>query len=395
MTLFNATAFILDDIDPRISYSAGWQHINPSHGEYQSTRSSANIAGLNASFSFIGTGVEVYGSVASIDFFGRPVSTYAVDGFGPNTTFQAPIIQPGYVSYNVLFYRSPPLPAGQSHTLRIVNMNGTSPSNYVLDYIVYTPSTNSGMPNAGLISASPSTQLSPTLSSTPISTDPTQTASEGDASHHHTPAAAIAGGVVGGIMLLAIIVLAAVFYRRWIRRKALKADKIPLFPPDVEEITPFDSGPHVSAGITSPHEHSSAKKVYNASDRSYMSQTAIDVSEVPNSTEPPTSASQPAHVGGAPSAVVVRIPHDTKRAHYYASNPTPSTSQPTSTGSTAATTLNKKPAGDDDLSQWESVSSIDHEHTEPPVHLHSDSGVRLPFTVLSSALDIPPVYTAD
>ncbi|KAI0340847.1 hypothetical protein BDW22DRAFT_1430511 [Trametopsis cervina] len=338
MTLFNATAFILDDPDIRISYSPGWQHISPSHGEYQSTRSSADIAGLNASFSFIGTGVEVYGSVASYDWFGVPVSTYTVDNFGPNTTFRAPIVQPGSVRYNVLFYRSPPLPAGQRHTLRIINMNGTSPSSYVLDYIVYT-STDSGTPNSSLISAPPSTQLSPTSSSTSISTDPTQTASGGEVPRQHTSVAAIAGGVVGGSLLLAMTIVAVVFYRRRAPRKVLQVDKVSLSSSDDEEITPFESTPYVSAGVTSSHAHSGRNVSHNTPYRPYTSDAAVDAMEAPG-IEAPRSPIQAVHAGGAPS-------------------------------------------------------SNDHEHAEPRVRLHSDSGVRLPPTVSPSVLDIPPAYTAD
>ena len=65
----------------------------------------------------IGIGVEVYGSVGSIDVYGRPVSTYELDGFAStDETYQAEIIEPGFFTSHTLFYRSPMLlPGNHQH----------------------------------------------------------------------------------------------------------------------------------------------------------------------------------------------------------------------------------------------------------------------------------------
>ncbi len=95
---------------------------------------------------FAGIGVEVYGSVESIDVYGRPVTTYEIDGLGStSTTYQAQLIAPGYYTARTLFYRSAALSDG-NHTIVITNMNGTAPTVFWLDYIVYTPSTDVAQP---------------------------------------------------------------------------------------------------------------------------------------------------------------------------------------------------------------------------------------------------------
>ena len=50
---YNATALIVDDRDPGITYSPGWTQVN-STAEYQLTKSGAANAGMTATFSFVG-----------------------------------------------------------------------------------------------------------------------------------------------------------------------------------------------------------------------------------------------------------------------------------------------------------------------------------------------------
>lgn len=158
----------------------------------------------------LGTGVEVYGSLGSIDVYGRPVSSYELDGLpDTQTQYQAPIIEPGFFTDHTLFYRSPSL-SDQEHTLVVTNVNGTKPSVLWLDYIVYTPSTTPG-PSSALTSGTSASQ-SPSLTgnSPPASSSPSSSSSS---SNH---AGAIAGGVIGGVVFFAAVafLLCWFVYRR-------------------------------------------------------------------------------------------------------------------------------------------------------------------------------------
>ncbi|KAJ3556880.1 hypothetical protein NM688_g1782 [Phlebia brevispora] len=180
MSQWNATALVVDDRDLSIHYSSGWQQVtDPSgSGDYLLTGSGAGSAGMTASFSFNGTGVEVYGPLGS--GYGQPSALFTVDNSN-NATFTAPSPQPGSYTSGNLFYRSPPLPDGV-HELVITNLNGTSPNVFWLDYILYTPSTltsqsigsisflpSTSLPSALSISLAPSTFSRPSTPSTAVS----------------------------------------------------------------------------------------------------------------------------------------------------------------------------------------------------------------------------------
>ncbi|PSR92234.1 hypothetical protein PHLCEN_2v4764 [Hermanssonia centrifuga] len=164
MAEYNSTALIVDDRDPTIQYSAGWQQVTGApapadRSEYLFTKTGAAAAGLTARFTFNGTGVEVYGSQGSFDVYGQPVTSYTVDG-SSYATYQTPVIPSPEFTVHTLFYRSPPLPAGE-HELLVTNMNGTQPNLYWLDYILYTPSIAAPQPPSGPLTSSPSSPASP------------------------------------------------------------------------------------------------------------------------------------------------------------------------------------------------------------------------------------------
>ncbi|KAE9406493.1 hypothetical protein BT96DRAFT_987632 [Gymnopus androsaceus JB14] len=66
----NTTSQILvDDTDPRIIYSDGWIEAGVVGSECDGTVHGSNsIPGATASFSFEGTGIEVYGTVPATNF---------------------------------------------------------------------------------------------------------------------------------------------------------------------------------------------------------------------------------------------------------------------------------------------------------------------------------------
>ncbi|CCM03342.1 uncharacterized protein FIBRA_05471 [Fibroporia radiculosa] len=179
---FNSSAVILDDTSPLISYSSGWV-LAGSSAEYNQTRHGASTAGQTATFTFNGTSIAVYGSLGSIDVYGQPQTQYSIDG-EVSAVYDAPIITPGTYTDHTLFYCSPPLTAGV-HTLGIENLNGTAPSEFWLDYIIYVPSDlqavlatstsqTSAAPTTSSSSNSVATTTTPT-STPPVLTPPTST----------------------------------------------------------------------------------------------------------------------------------------------------------------------------------------------------------------------------
>lgn len=53
MSAFNATALIVDDRDPSVVYSPGWQQSDTT-AEFDDTKSGADEVGMTASFKFTG-----------------------------------------------------------------------------------------------------------------------------------------------------------------------------------------------------------------------------------------------------------------------------------------------------------------------------------------------------
>ena len=119
------------------------------------------------------------------------MSDYAVDG-GERTIYTAPVIATGYFEARVLFYCSPPLEAG-THTLVITNMNGTEPSVFWLDYLVYIPVTTVSVPSGTLPTTWPSATSTsivpyPTSSTTSYSSSaPTFSSPQQDTTPGTTP----------------------------------------------------------------------------------------------------------------------------------------------------------------------------------------------------------------
>ncbi|KAI0758001.1 hypothetical protein C8Q74DRAFT_291487 [Fomes fomentarius] len=187
----------VDDADPSIQYSSGWQANTDVGGLLDGTRHGATTAGMTVSFRFTGTQVMVAGSMGSWDVQGVPTSQYDIDSRTVGT-FTAPIIEPGFRISNQTYFTSDDLPPGE-HQLTITNVNGTKPNVFWLDYIAYLPaitpsstptpsesaslsrssSTALSTPSSSSASSTPSSASSTTISSapsasstTPISSDP-------------------------------------------------------------------------------------------------------------------------------------------------------------------------------------------------------------------------------
>ena len=86
-----------------------------------------------------GTLIVVVGSLGSVDVYGIPTSSYAIDGI-VLANYTAPVIDSSLFQSDVTFFTSPYLTAG-THNLVITNLNGTAPNIFWIDYLMYAPST--------------------------------------------------------------------------------------------------------------------------------------------------------------------------------------------------------------------------------------------------------------
>lgn len=146
----------------------------------------AQASNAHMSFTFNGTWVAVYGVVFDTDQ--QPTSTYSVDQV--QSTFTPPNPS-GPTQYNQVFFQTS-LADGVQHKLIVTASNGSQENPFMIDYILYTPSTSAKMSPA---------LTSPTVTPTPQSMTPML--------------GAILGGLIGGIAVILIGTLFGIWiYRR-------------------------------------------------------------------------------------------------------------------------------------------------------------------------------------
>ncbi|EIW51675.1 uncharacterized protein TRAVEDRAFT_67687, partial [Trametes versicolor FP-101664 SS1] len=161
---------LIDDTNTHVQYRAGWiwdQGVAEVHG----TRHGAQKAGLQASLSFVGTGIRVIGTLGASDVYGQPTTTYSIDGTAAGT-FHAPLTPSGETHYNTTFFSTENLSPGD-HTITIENMDGTSPNTFWLDYFLIDsgPPAVTVNPDTSTISTSPTSTISVQQTST-VTTSP-------------------------------------------------------------------------------------------------------------------------------------------------------------------------------------------------------------------------------
>ncbi|CAA7262048.1 unnamed protein product [Cyclocybe aegerita] len=133
----------VDDRDPAIIYSTAppgqWDWASSSGGfpwgapeEYMGTTTLSRRKGARATFSFVGSSVQVYGTI-SINVTVSASSSYAIDGGAP-TFYTAPVVS--QITYQTPFFQSRPVSPGR-HTLVI--QNEADEAWFWFDYIAYTP----------------------------------------------------------------------------------------------------------------------------------------------------------------------------------------------------------------------------------------------------------------
>ncbi|KAF7421036.1 hypothetical protein PC9H_011556 [Pleurotus ostreatus] len=190
----------VDDRDSRIQYSGGWGKAG-SKVEYLGTTTSTSTKGAQFTFSFYGTSIKVFGTLAGTTGSSRApvlpdaITSYTVDG-GEPALFSG---KPGNdVQYNQQFFSSGNLSIG-THTIVGTRVNDGSP--VYIDYLVVgapTPESVSGPPVS--ITWAHSQPATPTRLLATESSSPTSIASP----HTTPPVATIIGSIAGGFGLVAI-----------------------------------------------------------------------------------------------------------------------------------------------------------------------------------------------
>ncbi|KAF7364582.1 hypothetical protein MVEN_00327200 [Mycena venus] len=127
---------IVDDQDPLIKYSGTWTRGGASQ-EFDSTTMSSTTAGSTASFTFVGTSITVYGTVAAKNLKPQATWSFVVDG-SITGTYTPPNNMTSDIHHEALWTS----PAGSitngTHELVITQSAAASDDVLFLDYILYT-----------------------------------------------------------------------------------------------------------------------------------------------------------------------------------------------------------------------------------------------------------------
>ncbi|TBU58618.1 hypothetical protein BD310DRAFT_926589 [Dichomitus squalens] len=162
--------FLVVDTDPAVQYPTKWDHMETAGPDWPGhVRQGAGVAGMNAIFSFTGTGIQVVGTLERSDKYGQPTTSYAIDGETVGT-YTAPFTPDLHTGWNTTFFSKRDL-SPETHEVVVTNTNGTSPNVFWLDYFLVD--VDQASPNNPPTSAPPPTSV-PTSTSTSVST-PTST----------------------------------------------------------------------------------------------------------------------------------------------------------------------------------------------------------------------------
>ncbi|KAG6906576.1 hypothetical protein DXG01_013086 [Tephrocybe rancida] len=210
ITLLPTTVSVVDDTSPDITYSNGWSKSGVSD-EFNSTTHGTAIVGSQASYTFKGSVIEVFGTIGR-ENNGDPsfaaISNYTIDNnLDTAVTFTGVIGSTNL--HKQLFYSSNVLDGGQWHTLVITYMTaGRNP--LWLDYfrVNDTPITTTATSSTASI---PTAQPSPTTSSQSSRLSP----------------GAIGGIVVGSCAALFLAVVIVLLLRGLYTRGSRSHDKVP------------------------------------------------------------------------------------------------------------------------------------------------------------------------
>ncbi|KAF8875401.1 hypothetical protein CPB84DRAFT_1796491 [Gymnopilus junonius] len=266
-TPLGGKTLVIDNDDPTVQFAGNWQRNTDQFNAgslpdgfplHNSTHRSSN-PGDTFAFGFAGTSVAIYG-ILNWNNIGTLTATYTLDGNTVTQSYPVTVTSAEHISQdaeaiNFIYFSLDNLSAGD-HTL-IVTITECQNSQYIFDYVTYTPSfsTLASMPNIAPVlpsSSSPSSSgtsspSSPSQNASPASgsnsVPPTtvgssstsrgsgsqsgsasistgsSTGSNGNSvrtSSNNAPVGAIVGGVVGGLVFLALFAL--LLFLIWKRR---------------------------------------------------------------------------------------------------------------------------------------------------------------------------------
>ncbi|TFK81131.1 hypothetical protein K466DRAFT_667312 [Polyporus arcularius HHB13444] len=204
---------LVDDSNSAVQYVPGWLW-QTLVNEVDGTRHGAAETGLSATLAFVGTGIQVVGTLQRTS--GQPVATFTIDNEG-NTTYAAPAYSsPEDAVYNVTFYSRRDLKLG-NHELKIINMDGTGTNVLWLDYFLVDTSPVSPSATSASSSQSPTSSGSASASASSSASPEATSSTSQSATRGNT--AAIVGGVVGGVALLLLLGILLYFLRRRRRKQ--------------------------------------------------------------------------------------------------------------------------------------------------------------------------------
>ncbi|RPD67548.1 hypothetical protein L226DRAFT_566241 [Lentinus tigrinus ALCF2SS1-7] len=285
---------LVDDSNPAVQYVPGWiweTLVN----EVDGTRHGAAETGLSATLAFVGTGIQVIGTLQRTS--GQPSASFTIDGEG-NTTYSAPAYpttSSADAIYNVTFYERRDLKSG-NHELKITNMNGTGTNVLWLDFFLIdsSPPTSGSAGSASTSAASTSASAS---TSAPVSSPSSPPASSSTSQSSKANTGALVGGVMGGVVFIAAVGLLLFFLRR--RRRKQISEK--------GGVQPYTTRPSLdgSAGYPSPSKSSyrpSSLEVSSSSAR--LETTTLDIGPASGIAASDVSRSEhhPATESSAPSS---------------------------------------------------------------------------------------------
>ncbi|EIN08164.1 hypothetical protein PUNSTDRAFT_126329, partial [Punctularia strigosozonata HHB-11173 SS5] len=213
---------MVDDTDPRLVYRGPWNSRSNVQAEFNSTSHFTGNAGSTIQFTFNGTGIAVFGSIAP----GGSKSTYSLDGAAgtPNN-----VAKTGHPLFQQMFFRSPQLQDGE-HTLVITSETGGN-SPFFLDYLEYTPSPAAIV--AGMAGSGTAADAASTVSASSSNTGNNNQNNSNNRSKHNNnnngdggksdgiSKGDVAGIVIGALLALSCLVAVLVFAWRRNRRKRL------------------------------------------------------------------------------------------------------------------------------------------------------------------------------
>ncbi|KAJ7775148.1 hypothetical protein B0H16DRAFT_1713576 [Mycena metata] len=137
----STNSVIVDDRDPGIQYVGTWNQAGSSE-EFHSTTTWSSTKGTSASFTFAGTSVTIYGTVAAVNppnaTLGFAVDKTTTGSFAPANGMTSDI-------HNLVLWASPSLANG-THDLVITQTEAQTSGVIYLDYIMYETSSDTAGP---------------------------------------------------------------------------------------------------------------------------------------------------------------------------------------------------------------------------------------------------------